>query len=147
MKVQAENQQLKQQLQQAGQIIQTKQVETQGKIAVTQIQEQAETARDRAANETKIAVAELGAKVDRLSLFLEERARLGIQGNDNQQAGLDRAHEAAMASGDHQAQMAQSDQQHQQAVAQAQQGAANTASQSILDAAQQPQPEPAGTTQ
>lgn len=146
-KLQAENQQLKQQLQSAGQIIQTKQVEQAGKLKVTAMQEMADTQRNRENNETKLAVAELGAKVDRLSLFLEERARLGIQGNDNQQAALDRGHEAAMASGDHQAALAQGDQAHAQAVAQAQQGAANDASQSMLEAAQAPQPEPAGAGQ
>jgi hypothetical protein len=140
MKIQAENQQLKQQLQQAGQIIQTKQVETQGKLAITKIQEEAETDRDRAANETKIAVAELGAKVDRLTLFLEERARLGVQANDNQQAAADRAHAAAMASGDHQSELAQSDQAHQQTL---QQGQQNVAGDLAIQAAQ-PQPSPIG---
>lgn len=33
-------------------------------------------------SETKLAVAELGAKVDRLALFLEERARLGLQASE-----------------------------------------------------------------
>ncbi len=48
-------------------------------------------------NETKIAVAELGAKVDRLALFLEERARLGMQ----EQAVHDRAHDVGIAAMDH----------------------------------------------
>jgi hypothetical protein len=48
--------------------------------------------------ETKIAVAELGAKVDRLALFLEERARLGIQATDALEAARDRTHDVVLAS-------------------------------------------------
>lgn len=51
----------------------------------------------RADNETKLAVAELGAKVDRLALFLEERARLGVQQHEAEQAGLGRQHDVGMA--------------------------------------------------
>ncbi len=47
----------------------------------------------RADNETKLAVAELGAKVERLALFLEERARLGVQ----EDAARGRLHESAEA--------------------------------------------------
>jgi hypothetical protein len=47
-------------------------------------------------NETRLAVAELGAKVDRLTLFMEERARLGLQGADAVQAGHDRLHDIAL---------------------------------------------------
>ncbi len=136
----AENQQLKQQLQQAGMVIHTKQVEGQNKIAVTQIQEQAETQRDQAANETKIAVAELGAKVDRLALFLEERARLGVQQNDNQQAAMDRAHDVGLAGMQGQQSAAQSGQDHSEALQQGQQQADNALVQQA--AAPQPQPEP-----
>jgi hypothetical protein len=42
----------------------------------------------RADNETKLAVAELGAKVERLALFLEERARLGVQMHEVGMSGL-----------------------------------------------------------
>jgi len=159
-RLQAENQLLKQQLQQATQIIQTKQIEAQGKMQVATIQEYADTQRNRADNETKIAVAEISSKSKDAALFYEERARLGIQANDNQQAAMDRAHEAAMASGDHQAATQQADQAHQQAmqqadqahaqaVAQAQQSASNDLAQSQMDAANaaaaQPQPAPGGT--
>lgn len=102
-KLMAENQQLKQQLTLAGQTIQTKQIEQQGKLHVTQVQEDAETQRAREANETKITVAALGSKVESLQnmmqLFFEERSRLGQQANDTMQAALDRRHEASMASG------------------------------------------------
>lgn len=86
-------------------------------------------------NETKIAVAELGAKVDRLSLFLEERARLGVQDHESSLAAHDAAHKAGLAAMDHQhgleagqqaheQQMAAGDQSHQQALEQGQQGSA-----------------------
>ncbi len=52
-------------------------------------------------SEVKIAVAELGAKVDRLTLFLEERARVGVQAHDATQAEHDRAHEVGMAALQH----------------------------------------------
>jgi hypothetical protein len=116
-KLLAENQQLKQHLGAATQAIQTKAVEQQGKLAVTRVQEDAETQRAREANETKLAVAALGSKVESLtnlmSLFMEERARLGSQLNDASQAALDRAHEASLAVGDqgHEASMAAGDQQ------------------------------------
>lgn len=110
-KLQAENMMLKQQLQKAGMVISTKQVEQQGKVQVATIQETAETERNRADNETKITVAALTSKVETLQnmmqLFFEERARLGTQAADARQAGLDRAHDAAMATGDHVATMQQ----------------------------------------
>jgi hypothetical protein len=56
-----------------------------------------DTRRAREDNETKLAVAELGAKVDRLALFLEERARLGVQGHDAGMAAADRQHQVGMA--------------------------------------------------
>ncbi len=63
---------------------------------------------DKAADrEVKLAVAELGAKVDRMSLFLDERARLGTQ-----------AHEARMAAADAGQEQLMSGQEHQQAVTQ-----------------------------
>lgn len=83
--------QAKQILQQAAQERETKAVEQQGKLAVTQVQEAAETARNRENNETKLAVAELGAKVERLTLFLEERARLGAERHEVGLAAADAA--------------------------------------------------------
>jgi hypothetical protein len=69
-------------------------------------------------SETKIAVAELGAKVDRLALFMEERARLGLA----DQANEDRAHEVGMAAVDHVHSTAQAQQAAQHAAAAAEQG-------------------------
>ncbi len=132
--LQAENQQLKSMLSQAAQEKAGKVIEQQGKAQITMIQESAETQRAQAANETKIAVAELVAKVDRLQLFLEERARLGVQQHEASMASQQNAHDAAMAQGDHQAALVQGDQEHQQTLAQGQQDAAIQAQQ----AAQQP---------
>jgi hypothetical protein len=123
----AENQQLKQLLQQASQEKNAKVVEQQGKFAITVMQEDREDARNRENNETKLSVAELGAKVDRLTLFLEERDRLGVQ----MQATMDRVHEALeatkerahavnMANVGHQQQLEAGDQAHGNAVDMAQ---------------------------
>jgi hypothetical protein len=85
-----ENQQLKQLLQQAAQEKQGKLVEQDGKFKIAQLQEVGDTLRAREANETKLAVAELAAKIDRLQLFYEERDRLGLR----LEASLDRVHQA-----------------------------------------------------
>jgi hypothetical protein len=127
----SENQVLKQQLGQAMQAIQSKQIEKQaelqGKFQIAGMQESAETQRAREANETKLAVAALTSKVETLqtmlSIFADERARLGTQGHDAGIAALDRAHEVAMAGLDHGAALTQADQQHHSAMAQGQQQA------------------------
>jgi hypothetical protein len=140
----AENQALKAQLSQAAQMIQSKiaekQVEQQGKMAITQVQETAETIRDQAANETKIAVAELGAKVDRLALFLEERARLGVQGHEAGMQATDQAHEVAMAAMDHGSATDQAAQAHAQTMQQAEQSNAHTQDQAQQQADLAPPP-------
>ncbi len=85
-------------------------------------------------------MAELGAKVDRLGLFLEERARLGVE----EQAHADRAHDVGMAALDHQATLAQAQQQHAHALDAADQGQTHA-----LEGAQQAaelQPAPAAET-
>lgn len=84
----------------------------------TMIKQQAEDSRTRADNETKLAVAELGAKVDRLSLFLEERARLGLQMQEGTESEMDRQHQRAMAAQQHAQTLQQGDQAHQQALVQ-----------------------------
>ncbi len=93
--------QLQGQVQQAHQIIQGKQAEKAaemgGKLQIATMQETHEDARAALDRETKLAVAELGAKVDRLQLFLTERARVGSQEADAQQSQADQSHDAAMA--------------------------------------------------
>jgi hypothetical protein len=127
----AENQQLKAMLQQASQEKAGKVIENQGKAAIAQIQETAETQRAREANETKLAVAALGAKFETLAnamnLFMEERARLGSQ-----------QHDALMASGQHQsdAMLAELDNSHS-----LEQGA-QSGEQALVQGAQPPPPAP-----
>jgi len=110
-KLLAENQMLKQQLGMASKAIEGKVLEQKGKLAVTQVQEQAETERNRQDNETKLAVAALSSKVESLqtmlNLFFEERARIGSQLHDAAQGALERAHDAGMAGADHQAALEQ----------------------------------------
>ncbi len=95
----------------------------------TQIQEDAETKRTlaklqgqdeqtRANNETKLAVAELGAKVDRISLFLEERNRLGVQDHEHQILTREQQHERDMAMQQHQQMLQQGQMEHGQALEQ-----------------------------
>lgn len=81
-------------------------------LTKTQMQEQAETERNRADNETRLAVAELGAKVERLTLFLEERERLGVQ-----------QHEVGLSMLEHQQALEQQAHAHAQTLQQGEQGA------------------------
>lgn len=71
----------------------------QERIELAKLKFQAE--KTEADNETKIAVAELSAKVDRLALFMEERARLGIHAHEGAMAASDAAHEADMMQMEH----------------------------------------------
>lgn len=92
--LQAQNQQLTQELQKLGFVIQTKQVEGQNKLQIAR-ENNAATSFDKAADrEVKLAIAELASKVERLSLFLDERGRVGIQQHDAMESRLQRTHEA-----------------------------------------------------
>lgn len=82
-------------LQKAAQEKQSKVVEQQGKFAIASMQEQAESERAAADREVKLAVAELGAKVDRMALLVEESQMVGTRTHDAMQSGRDHAHEAA----------------------------------------------------
>lgn len=99
-------QQAQQEIQKRDQVLATKQVEQQGKMQIAQVQDAGDTLRNRENNETKLAVAELGAKVERLTLFLEERARLGTQAHEGRLALFDAAHEKDLAAVDALASMA-----------------------------------------
>jgi len=127
-----EKQAMQQQIQQLQQALEGKHAEEQAKqqaqmqIASMKMQsEERQTAADlefqrwkiQTEAETKIAVAELGAKVDRLALFLEERARIGTQETDI-------AHEATQNEHDRQHEAALSALEHQQAIEQASHAAA-----------------------
>lgn len=99
-------------------------IEQQGKATIEQMRITAdadEAAKDR---EVKIAVAELGAKVDRLALFLEERARIGDNAHETGMAAMTNVHDQQQSAADAQAQSAQSAQDHGQQLQQGQQAAA-----------------------
>lgn len=113
--LQQQNQQLQQQVQELSKPGAVEQIKQQGQAAIKNMELQSEAVNAQADRETKIAVAELGAKVDRIALFLEERARIGLQ----DQAAHDRAHEVGMAAMQH-AQMTQQAQAAQDAEAQSQ---------------------------
>ena len=99
-----ENAQLKQQMQDAHNVMQQQDQDLKGKqaeiaskekIAMAELQlkqqQAAQDAQDKQADrEVKLAVAEITAKTKEVELFLEERARLGVQ----EQADSDRLHEA-----------------------------------------------------
>lgn len=88
--LQSQLQQVQQEMQKAGQIIQTDQVKANSAKELKMLDIQFQREKLDRDNETKLAVAELGAKVDRLALFLEEREQLGLQ----RQALADRLHES-----------------------------------------------------
>lgn len=72
----------------------------------------------QADNETKIAVAELGAKIERLALFLEERARVGVQA----EAARGREHDLGMAAVDQAGSMAAAEAERAHEAAEAEAG-------------------------
>jgi hypothetical protein len=120
----AENQTLKQQVMELSKAVETDQIKAQAQMSIAGGKDATAINLKRMDNEVKLAVAELGAKVDRISLFLEERARLGIQDHEHAQAQQDRAHETALAAGDHASAMEQQDAAHQQTMQQQAQAAA-----------------------
>lgn len=107
--------QLEQQLQQAGFIIHTKQVEGQTKYQIEQMKVQATSADKAADREVKLAIAELGARVERLALFLEESRLVGARQHDALERGRDRAHEVIQGAKDRAHDAAKSALEHTQA--------------------------------
>lgn len=115
--LQQENEQLKQQIA-MGPIAKAKiDAASREKIATANLEAK------RMDNETKLAVAELGAKVDRIALFLEERARLGVQAHEADLASHDRAHEAGLAAMEHAHGLEAGQQAHDQNLEAGEQGA------------------------
>ena len=133
--------QLEQAAQQMHQALETKQVENAAKVQIAQGKDAASLQKAQMDNETKLAVAELGAKVDRLSLFLEERARLGVQQHDEGLAGAQAAHEMQLQQVAHQQQMAQGQQQAGNQAALADQGHGQALEQQQQAASLAPAPE------
>lgn len=72
-------------------------VEMESKFKIAEMQESSESQRAAADREVKLAVAELSAKIERLTLFTEERARLGIQAHESATAAADAATNQHMA--------------------------------------------------
>jgi hypothetical protein len=135
-------------LQEAGQIIATKQVESKSReaIAAAQIASkerlfQLELDDRKADREVKLAVAEEAAKVTRMDLFLEERARLGLQAADVASQQADHAHEVGINALDHQQQLEAGQQAAAHAAVAADQGQAHTleVGQQAADLAPQPE--------
>jgi hypothetical protein len=86
-------QQLQRQLQEAGFVIKTKQIEGKTKFAIEQMKVEATSADKDKDREVKLVVAELGAKVDRMALLLEASAKIGVRLD----ADAERHHEATEA--------------------------------------------------
>lgn len=164
--LQAQVQQLTGVVQQQQRVIDTKQVEQMGKLAVTKEQESHEDMRAAMEREKAIAVAEIQAQAKQalqdMALFYEERARIGAQIHETAEGGRDaahnlhlaresNAHDARMAAMEHATTMAESAQEHTQAMSEAAQAHAHALDQSNqqtvndVAAAQATQPdEPSG---
>lgn len=69
-------------------------------------------------SEVKLSVAELGAKMDRLALFLEERARVGAEAHQMGMAAAQAGHEGRMAQMGHAQEMESGEREHEQALEQ-----------------------------
>lgn len=130
--------QAQQMVQQAGAEIQKLQLEKQGKVIDNQAKLQIERERIAADNdnaakdrEVKLAVAELAAKVDRLQLFMEERARVGDNAHETGMAAMGNVHDAQQTAQQAGHDAAASAQDHGQAQEQA-----------VTQAALQPPPAP-----
>lgn len=102
---------LTQAVQQLEQEKQAKFVEQQGKLQIEREKQQAENQRNTEDNEVRLAVAELGAKVDRIALFLEESRLVGARQDAQREAQHDRAHDVAMAAMNHDQTLEQTEQQ------------------------------------
>jgi hypothetical protein len=107
--------------------IDTDQIKTDGQIRIKQMDIDFQQFKLGQESETKITVAELGAKVDRLQLFLEERARLGLQAAAVASQQHDAAHDVGMATLDQAHALEEGQQAHDQTVAQTQQQGAQQA--------------------
>lgn len=115
-------QQMNQALQEAQQAVQTDQAKQQGAITIKQMDIDFQREKLAVESETKLAVAELGAKVDRIALFLEERARLGVEqeaerGREHEMMMGERAHIQGLESSEMGSEQAMRQAEHAQAIA------------------------------
>ncbi len=139
-----ENQQLKQLLQRAAQEKQAKVIEQQGKFQIASMQEQAETDRAAADREVKLAIAELGARVDRLALFLEESRLVGARAHERDLAFRDRVHDSIERAKDRLHERVAADAAHANAMDLSDQNAAHASDAAVQQAALQPDAGAAG---
>src|SRR3990167_2071846 len=107
MALQGQLQQMQQQLQEAGQVIQTKQVEAQAekelkgaelaaKREIAMLEIEFQKLKLDVESETKLSVAALGAKVDRMVMLMEQQQRLADHLHEEREAMRDRGHEMGM---------------------------------------------------
>ena len=133
MALQGQLQQAQQQLQQAGQVIETKQVEAQAEKEMkgAELQVKREIAlmelefqklKLDVESETKLSVAALGAKVDRMVLLMEQQQRLADHLHEAREAAASRSHEVGLSMADAQHEAMMADLGHQQGMEQGAQG-------------------------
>lgn len=154
--LQQENKALKAQMQQMGQMLETDGLKTQSQERIAAQKDQTTLEKARMDNEVKLAVAEIGAKMERMQLFLKERARVGMQQHDSALAASDAGHEEHMATLAHQQALqqgamqagqqagssaGQAEQSHRHAMEQGTQGHDQALEQQAQAAALAPQPE------
>ena len=119
----------KHQIEQMGQALQQLTMEKHAKVLdiqsrekIAQLEIQSQEAIAAADRETKITVAELGAKVDRMQLYLDERARIGVQDADAAATAAEHQHEAGMSRMEHEQGLQDAAVGHQQALEQGRAG-------------------------
>jgi hypothetical protein len=120
--MQSEIQKLTGMLQQAQQEQQGDLMKLKAQHAISQEKNQTTIQVTRENNETKLAVAELGAKVDRLALFLEESQLIGARRHEVGMASADAKHELGLKIADAQHAALMADRGHEQALEQGQAG-------------------------
>jgi hypothetical protein len=136
-----ENQMLKAQLQEMSKALETDKIKTESNEVIAHAKLEADLLKSREANETKIAVAELSAKVKDMELFLEERARLGKDAHETALATAAAGHDEVMADKAHQQAQELAAQQAAQGMAAAEQGQAHTLESQQQAADLAPEPE------
>lgn len=141
MAAKAQIEHLTQELQRAGKVIETKQIEQSGKLQITREQLQATSADKAADREVKLAVAALGAKVERLALLIEESKLVGARAHEADQAAHDRAHETIELAKDRAHERLSADASHEHALEQGDQATAGAMATQEQAAALAPEPE------
>lgn len=134
----AENAKLKEALQKLQQALDTDAAKQSATIKTKEMDLAFQREKLAVESETKITVAELGAKVERLALFVEERARLGVQQHEAMMSALGHRQTLEQGAIDAEYSRQSTDQQHQNALAQGAQSAQAASDLAAQNAAQQP---------